>query len=175
MTPAAFCAAYSHVAANRSLGDFPFCFWFPSVATEAANLTEARVSQVIRDVKLLPPQVRAHGRRAEVSRPVKDGTAVRTGVESRAELTFTDQHSGRLGGEHDLHLQRRNPRSRTRGRRDASARSPKTAGRSQDQNLPWLRRRSPAPRSCWSTTPDAYIKFIILEGHRTDISQRPRG
>lgn len=32
-----------------------------------------------------------------MSDQVRDGTAVRTGVESRAELTFTDQTLARLG------------------------------------------------------------------------------
>ena len=61
----------------------------------ATQLREARVSQVIKDVKLLPGQ--AAPRPATVSDEVRDGTAVRTGVESRAELTFTDQTLARLG------------------------------------------------------------------------------
>src|SRR4051812_9978758 len=61
----------------------------------AAELKDARVSQVIKDVKLLPAQ--AAPRPAVVSDQVRDGTAVRTGVDSRAELTFTDQTMARLG------------------------------------------------------------------------------
>ena len=61
----------------------------------AAELKEARVSQVIKDVRLLPAQ--AAPRAAVVSDQVRDGTAVRTGVDSRAELTFTDQTLARLG------------------------------------------------------------------------------
>lgn len=61
----------------------------------AAQLKEARVTQVIRDVKLLPKQ--AAPRPATVSDPVRDGTAVRTGSASRGELTFTDQTIARLG------------------------------------------------------------------------------
>jgi hypothetical protein len=63
--------------------------------SSASELKEARVSQVIKDVKLLPAQ--AAPRPAVVSDAVRDGTAVRTGVDSRAELTFTDQTMARLG------------------------------------------------------------------------------
>ena len=63
--------------------------------TTAAQLKEARVTQVVKDVKLLRTQTAP--RPAAVSDEVRDGTAVRTGVDSRAELTFTDQTLARLG------------------------------------------------------------------------------
>src|SRR5437588_10514612 len=58
-------------------------------------LKEARVTQVIKDVKLLPGQ--AAPRPAVVSDNVKGDTAVRTGADSRAELTFADLTIARLG------------------------------------------------------------------------------
>ena len=61
----------------------------------AAELKKARVTQIIKDVKLLSG--RAAPRPATVSEDVGQGTAVRTGVESRAELTFTDLTITRLG------------------------------------------------------------------------------
>ena len=67
----------------------------PFAQVHATQLKEARVSQVIKDVKLLPAQ--AAPRPAVISDEVLDGTAVRTGVASRAELTFTDQTLARLG------------------------------------------------------------------------------
>ncbi|HEV2047521.1 MAG TPA: FecR family protein [Chthoniobacterales bacterium] len=63
--------------------------------TTAAQLKEARVTQVVKDVKLLRTQ--AAPRPAAVSDEIGDGTAVRTGVDSRAELTFTDQTLARFG------------------------------------------------------------------------------
>ena len=63
--------------------------------TTAAQLKEACVTQVVKDVKLLRTQTAP--RPAVVSDEVRDGTAVRTGVDSRAELTFTDQTLARLG------------------------------------------------------------------------------
>ena len=62
---------------------------------DGAPLREAHVSQVVSDVKLLPEQ--AAPRPAAINDPVRDGTAVRTGTQSRSELTFTDQTITRLG------------------------------------------------------------------------------
>src|SRR5262249_38711533 len=71
------------------------CLVFPFTIATAAQLKEARVSEVVHDVKLLPQQAAA--RPAVVSDEVRNGTAVRTGTDSRAELTFTDQTLARLG------------------------------------------------------------------------------
>jgi ferric-dicitrate binding protein FerR (iron transport regulator) len=56
---------------------------------------QARVSQIIQDVRLME----SHGapRPAAVNDTVKQNMGVRTGVESRAELTFTDLTLTRLG------------------------------------------------------------------------------
>jgi hypothetical protein len=67
-----------------------------SIATApAAPLKEARVTQVINDVKILPSQAAA--KPAVVNDEVREGTAVRTGTESRTELTFGDLSIARLG------------------------------------------------------------------------------
>src|SRR2546430_2593037 len=66
-----------------------------AVSVPAAQLKEAQVTQVVKDVKLLPTGAAA--RPATVSDEVRDGTAVRTGVDSRSELKFTDQTLARLG------------------------------------------------------------------------------
>jgi FecR protein len=66
-----------------------------AVSVPAAQLKEAQVTQVVKDVKLLPTG--AVARPAAVSDEVREGTAVRTGVDSRSELKFTDQTLARLG------------------------------------------------------------------------------
>src|SRR5438067_2910807 len=66
-----------------------------AVSVAAAQLKEAQVTQVVKDVKLLPTGAAA--RPASVSDEVRDGIAVRTGVDSRSELKFTDQTLARLG------------------------------------------------------------------------------
>src|SRR5438045_4080585 len=58
-------------------------------------MREARVTQVVKDVKIVPAQ--AAPRPATTSDTVRGDTAVRTGVESRAELTFGDLTIARLG------------------------------------------------------------------------------
>jgi hypothetical protein len=68
---------------------------FHSAFAAGAVLREARITQVIKDVKLLPGQ--AAPRPASVSDVVRGDTAVRTGAESRAELTFGDLTIARLG------------------------------------------------------------------------------
>jgi hypothetical protein len=61
----------------------------------AAQRKEARVSQVVRDVNLLAPHAAA--RPAHLNENVTDGSAVHTGVDSRAELTFADLTIARIG------------------------------------------------------------------------------
>ena len=61
----------------------------------AAEGKHARVTEVIRDVRLLSGQ--STGRPAVVNDAVNQGTAVRTGTDSRAELMFSDQTLTRLG------------------------------------------------------------------------------
>src|SRR5437763_1828033 len=70
------------------------CFAFTSYAT-GQQLQQARVTQVVNDVKLLPNQ--AAPRPAALNDEVKQGTAVRTGSDSRPELTFSDLTITRLG------------------------------------------------------------------------------
>ena len=66
----------------------------PSVRAASA---EARVTQIIRDVKLLPSD--ADARPAAVDDNVSEDTAVRTGGDSRSELTFSDLTITRLGAD----------------------------------------------------------------------------
>ena len=61
----------------------------------AAERKQAHVTEVIRDVRLLSSQTAS--RPAIVNDSVNEGTAVRTGTESRAELMFNDQTLTRLG------------------------------------------------------------------------------
>src|SRR6266446_5793315 len=73
---------------------FALASWFPS-GVSAADLKEAEVTQVVQDVKLLPSN--ASARPAVVNDNVRQGTAVKTGDQSRSELTFKDKTMTRLG------------------------------------------------------------------------------
>ena len=61
----------------------------------ADELKQAKVTQVIQDVRVLPSN--GSPRPAAVNDDVHHGTAVQTGVQSRSELTFKDQTITRLG------------------------------------------------------------------------------
>jgi len=73
---------------------FALANWLPNEIS-AADLKEAQVTQVIQDVRLLPSNASPHP--ATVNDNVRQGTAVKTGVQSRSELTFKDQTITRLG------------------------------------------------------------------------------
>jgi FecR protein len=81
-------------------------FWAPCIffllgmtgdASAVADPTkkEARVTRIVRDVKLLPSKAAA--RPAVLEEKVGEGTGVRTGDDSRSELTFVDLTITRLG------------------------------------------------------------------------------
>lgn len=61
----------------------------------AAQKREARVTAIIKDVRLMTS--RAGARPASINDSVTEDTGVRTGAESRAELTFADETLTRLG------------------------------------------------------------------------------
>jgi hypothetical protein len=74
---------------------FGICFLAAGPLSSGASLRSAHVSQVIRDVRLLPTN--ATPRPAAVNDNIVEWTAVRTGIESRVELTFADLTVTRLG------------------------------------------------------------------------------
>src|SRR5205814_6468034 len=61
----------------------------------ALDFSQARVTQVVQDVKVVPSGAAA--RPAAVNETVHKGSAVQTGTQSRSELTFQDQTITRLG------------------------------------------------------------------------------
>ncbi|MBA2430964.1 MAG: FecR domain-containing protein, partial [Chthoniobacterales bacterium] len=61
----------------------------------ATPLKEARVTHIIREVKVLPEQ--AAPRDAALNDFIREGAALRTGVQSRSEITFPDETLARLG------------------------------------------------------------------------------
>jgi mannose-6-phosphate isomerase-like protein (cupin superfamily) len=71
------------------------CLFVTIGSTTAAQLKQAMVTRIIQDVQLLPSEGAA--RAAIVNDTVQEKTAVRTGADSRSELTFTDQTLARLG------------------------------------------------------------------------------
>jgi hypothetical protein len=77
------------------LGSFiSLAFLLPDLSIGAGS-KEARVTQIIREVKLLPADKTA--REAALNDKVSEDTGVRTGGDSRSELTFADLTITRLG------------------------------------------------------------------------------
>lgn len=67
----------------------------PFPAVDGATSKEARVTQIVREVNLLPTN--SDPRAAALNDKVSEDTAIRTGGESRSELTFPDLTITRLG------------------------------------------------------------------------------
>ncbi len=68
--------------------------WLPNDLS-AEDLEEAKVTQVVQEVKVVPSGAAA--RPVAVNETVRQGNAVQTGTQSRTELTFRDQTITRLG------------------------------------------------------------------------------
>ena len=73
---------------------FALVNWLPNDLS-AEDLAEAKVTQVVHDVKVVPAGSAA--RPVVVNETVRQGNAVQTGTQSRSELTFKDQTITRLG------------------------------------------------------------------------------
>jgi len=69
--------------------------WLLPNDVSALDFSQARVTQVVQDVKVVPTGAAA--RTATVNETVHQGAAVQTGTQSRSELTFQDQTITRLG------------------------------------------------------------------------------
>jgi quercetin dioxygenase-like cupin family protein len=123
-------------------------------------MKEARVTQIVKDVKILSSQ--GGPRAATVSDTVRGDTAVRTGAESRAELTFGDLTIARLGANTIFSF---NEGSRTvdLGNGAILLRVPKGSGGAKIQT-------AAVTAAITGTTviaeyhPKSYAKYLVLEG-----------
>ena len=139
-----------------------FLLYFLLAATclSAPELKQARVTQVLHDVKLLPRQ--AAPRPATLSDLVTNGTAVRTGTDSRSELTFRDATITRLGANTIFSFDK-GTRNLELGGGAILLQVPKHAGGAKITT-------AAVTAAITGTTvlmeyhPDSYIKFIVLEG-----------
>jgi len=94
-----------HIRPHRILFVAPVALalvsWLPKEVV-ALDFSQARVTQVVQDVKVMPSGAAA--RPATVNETVHQGSAVQTGVKSRSELTFQDQSITRLGEQTIFHV-----------------------------------------------------------------------
>src|SRR5437588_11801499 len=133
----------------------------PGSARAQANvMKEARVTQVVQDVKLLESQ--AAPRQATLSDTVRGDTAVRTGAESRAELTFGDLTIARLGA-NTIFSFNQGTRTVDLGNGAILLRVPKGSGGAKVQT-------AAVTAAITGTTviveyhPKSYAKYLVLEG-----------
>lgn len=126
----------------------------------AAPLKAARVTQVIQDVKLLASQ--AAPKPAAVSDDVSAGMAVRTGVESRAELTFSDQTLARLGANTVFRFND-GTRNLDLGGGSTLLCVPKNAGGAQITTAA-VTAAITGTTIVFAYQPDSYFKLLILDG-----------
>ena len=136
--------------------------------TMAAGKNEARVTQAIHNVQLLAPNTAP--RPASINDNVRQGTAVRTGSDSRAELAFTDRTLARLGANSVL--------SFGEGEFDLANGSmllylPKSSGGARI-NTAVATAAGASFTAMAEYRPKSWIKFIILEGHGSiSLKHRP--
>jgi mannose-6-phosphate isomerase-like protein (cupin superfamily) len=133
----------------------------PTASTMATENKEARVTQAIHNVQLLAPN--AAPRPASRNDNVRQGTAVRAGSDSRAELTFTDRTLARLGANSVL--------SFGGGGRDFDLANgsillylPKSSGGGRI-NTAVATAAGTSFTAMAEYHPKSWIKFIIVEGH----------
>src|SRR6266699_3928913 len=149
---------YRLILTTASLA-FALATWFPN-AVSAAELKEAKVTQVIQDVRVLPSG--AAPRPAALNDNVRQGTAVQTGGQSRSELTFKDQTITRLG-EKTIFSVGEGARSIDLGSGQVLLYVPKKSGGAKVK-------MGPVTAAITGTTiladrdPSGVIKFIVLEG-----------
>jgi hypothetical protein len=122
-------------------------------------MKEARVTQVVKDVKLLS---RGEPRPATLTDTIRGDTAVRTGAESRAELTFGDLTIARLGA-NTIFSFSQGSRTVDLGNGAILLRVPKGSGGAKVQT-------AAVTAAITGTTviveyhPKSYAKYLVLEG-----------
>jgi hypothetical protein len=126
----------------------------------AVENKEAHVTVVVRDVRLLPPHIAA--RAVALNETVRPGTAVRTGTESRAELTFTNATITRLGA-NTIFSFSEEAKTIDLDSGTILLQVPKSAGKIKI-NMPVASVAVTGFTALFSTGHNAYSKIIIVEG-----------
>lgn len=119
-----------------------------------------RVTQIVRDVQVLPG--RSNARPAALNETVREGSALRTGADSRAELTFPDLTITRLGANSIFSFDRG---GRTLDVQDGAVllRVPKASGGAR-VNSGTVTVAVTGTTLLFETHPGGISKLIILEG-----------
>jgi len=132
--------------------------WLPG-GVAAADFEEAKVTQVVQDVKVVPTG--ASARPAAVNETVR-GAAVQTGAQSRSELTFKDQTITRLG-EKTIFNVGKGARTMEMGSGQFLLYVPKKAGGAQIKMGP-VTAAITGTTVLGNVSPSGIVEFTVLEG-----------
>jgi len=132
--------------------------WLPG-GVAAADFEEAKVTQVVQDVKVVPSGAAA--RPASVNETVR-GAAVQTGSQSRSELTFKDQTITRLG-EKTIFNVGKGARTMEMGSGQFLLYVPKKAGGAQIKMGP-VTAAITGTTVLGNVSPGGIVEFTVLEG-----------
>lgn len=136
------------------------CLTVTASCLDAAELKEARVTQVVKDVKLGLPQAEPH--RVAVGESFRDGDAINTGVTGRSELTFADQTIARLAAKTNVSFSN-GTRTVDLGEGAMLFQIPKGAGRLQIKTAA-IAVASTGATGIIERHGQFYVKVLVLEG-----------
>jgi hypothetical protein len=136
------------------------CLLLTGTCLNAKQLEEARVTQVVKDVKLASPQATPH----TVTRgeSFRDGDAINTGITGRSELTFADQTVARLGAKTNISFSR-GTRAVDLGEGAMLFHIPKRAGRLKIKSG-MITIASTGATGIIERHGDFYVKVLVFEG-----------
>ena len=136
------------------------CLIVTASCLDAAQLKEARVTQVVKDVKLGSPQ--AAPRQVAVGESLRDGDAINTGATGRSELTFADQTIARLGAKTNVSFSN-GTRTVDLGEGAMLFQIPKGAGRLKIETAA-IAVASTGATAIIERHGQFYVKVLVLEG-----------
>ena len=136
------------------------CLTVTASCLDGAQLKEARVTQVVKDVKLGSPQ--AAPRQVAVGESLRDGDAINTGVTGRSELTFSDQTIARLGAKTNVSFSN-GTRTVDLGEGAMLFQIPKGAGRLKIETAA-IAVASTGATAIIERHGQFYVKVLVLEG-----------
>ncbi len=130
----------------------------------AETLKEASINQIFNEVRVIDPATGA--RPAKLGDRVTGRTAVRTGVKSRSELVFDDLTVTRLGANTSFSFSEGTRKMRL-SEGTMLLQVPKKAGGATITTAA-VTAAITGTTVLWSTLPNQYIKFIVLESGKPD-------
>lgn len=151
---------YQHLSSLRTFAAALFYGLVASAAC-AGTLQQAEVNRIVHDVRIMAPRERSE-RQARLNDVIKEDLAVRTGVDSRAELLFQDNTLTRLGAE-SLFSFKPGTRDMTLDRGTMLLQVPKGLGGARIQTAA-VTAAITGTTIMMENIPGSHVKVLVLEG-----------